>query len=66
MNAVINSIVPVCAVILLGQALKRFNLANRDFFSFSDRLIYYIFFPVIFSGRRELPTLPACLTGGWV
>ena len=55
MNAVIDSIIPVCVIILLGQALKRFNLATRDFFSVSDRLIYYIFFPVMLFWKTGIP-----------
>ena len=55
MNAVIDSIIPVCVVILLGQALKRFDLANRDFFGVSDRLIYYIFFPVMLFWKTGTP-----------
>jgi predicted permease len=55
MSSIINSIIPVCMVILLGQALRRFNLADRNFFSVSDRLIYYIFFPVMLFWKTGTP-----------
>ncbi|MGC9964793.1 MAG: AEC family transporter [Syntrophobacteraceae bacterium] len=55
MLIIVNSIIPVCMVILLGYAMRRFNLADRNFFNVSDRLIYYIFFPVMLFWKTGTP-----------
>jgi predicted permease len=44
---VLNGIFPVFALIILGHLLKRFDLTNDTFLNTSDRLIYFIFFPVM-------------------
>jgi len=44
---VMNHLLPVFALILLGAILKHFKLATAAFFSTSDRLIYFIFFPAL-------------------
>ncbi len=46
-SMVISSLFPVFALLLLGHLLKRFKLTTDDFLKTSDRLIYYIFFPVL-------------------
>ncbi len=43
----LNSLFPVFALLLLGNLLKRFNLTTEEFLKTSDRLIYFIFFPVM-------------------
>jgi hypothetical protein len=47
MQVIINSIVPLCVLIFMGMALKRFRLATTEFFQISDRLLYFIFFPTM-------------------
>ena len=44
---VFNSLFPVFALILSGSLLKRFGLTNDVFLQTSDKLIYYIFFPLL-------------------
>ncbi|MBI4775656.1 MAG: AEC family transporter [Deltaproteobacteria bacterium] len=44
---VLDSVLPVFLVIGLGSILARFRLTNETFLKTSDRLIYYIFFPVL-------------------
>jgi malonate transporter len=44
---VVNSLFPVLALILAGRLLKHFGLTNETFLRTSDRLIYFIFFPVL-------------------
>jgi predicted permease len=44
---VLNGIFPVFALIALGHLLKRFDLTNDAFLNTSDRLVYFIFFPVM-------------------
>jgi predicted permease len=44
---VFNSLFPVFALILSGSLLKRFGLTNDVFLQTSDKLIYYIFFPIL-------------------
>ena len=44
---VFNSLFPVFALILFGSLLKRFGLTNDIFLKTSDKLTYYIFFPLL-------------------
>jgi len=44
---ILNSIVPVFAVICLGTLLKRSGLTNSEFLKISDRLVYYVLFPLM-------------------
>jgi len=44
---VFNSLFPVFALILSGSLLKRFGLTNDIFLHTSDKLTYYIFFPLL-------------------
>lgn len=44
---ILNSVVPIFAVIALGGVLKRLGMIDETFIRVSDRLIYYIFFPAL-------------------
>ena len=44
---VLNSIFPVFGLILLGAILKKLKLTNETFLSASDRLVYFVFFPLL-------------------
>lgn len=44
---VLDSLFPVFALILLGIVLKRYRFTNDSFLQCSDKLIYYICFPVM-------------------
>ena len=44
---ILNSLFPVFAIIVLGHILKRFGMTNDLFLNCSDRLIYFIFFPIL-------------------
>ncbi len=44
---VLNSIIPVFGLILLGAVLKKLKLTNEAFLSTSDRLVYFVFFPLL-------------------
>jgi malonate transporter len=44
---VFNSLFPVFALILSGSLLKRFGLTDDVFLQTSDKLTYYIFFPLL-------------------
>jgi hypothetical protein len=44
---ILNSLFPVVVLILLGYFLKRFGLTNTAFLKTSDKLVYYIFFPLM-------------------
>ena len=43
----LNSLFPVFALLLLGNVLKTKGLTSEHFLNTSDKLIYYIFFPVL-------------------
>ncbi len=44
---VLESLAPVIALISLGAALRRFGLAPPAFFATADRLVYFVFFPLL-------------------
>ncbi|MBT3387924.1 MAG: AEC family transporter [Desulfobacula sp.] len=44
---VLNSIFPIFALLLLGSFLKHYNITNETFLKTSDKLVYFIFFPVM-------------------
>ncbi len=58
---VFNSLFPVFVLILSGSLLKRFGLTNDVFLQTSDRLIYYIFFPILLFWK--IGTAPTDLFG---
>ena len=47
MISVVNNILPVFALILAGHVLGRRALVPPSFFQTSDRLVYFLFFPVL-------------------
>jgi hypothetical protein len=42
-----NAIFPIFILLFLGSLLKRFNITNDTFLKTSDKLVYFIFFPVM-------------------
>lgn len=56
MSSVLDSILPIFAVIALGNFLKRFAFINEHFIRVSDRLIYFIFFPLLLFWKIGKPT----------
>jgi len=44
---VLNAIFPIFALLFLGNLLKHFNITNEVFLKTSDKLVYFIFFPVM-------------------
>ena len=47
MITIVNNLVPVFALIALGQLLGKKGFLPKEFFQFSDKLVYFIFFPVM-------------------
>lgn len=47
MILVLNGLFPVFALLVLGNVLKHLNLTSEIFLKASDKLIYYIFFPIM-------------------
>ncbi|MBU0944706.1 MAG: AEC family transporter [Proteobacteria bacterium] len=44
---VLNSLFPIFVLVVLGSVLKRFDLTSDAYLKTSDKLVYYIFFPVL-------------------
>lgn len=44
---ILNSLFPVMVLILMGFTLKRYGLTNATFLQTADKLVYYIFFPLM-------------------
>lgn len=53
---ILNSVLPIFAIIVLGSALKRMEWLDDSFIRASDRLIYYIFFPCLLFWKIGKPT----------
>jgi predicted permease len=47
MNLVLSSLFPVFSLLFVGYLLRRFGLTNDIFLKTSDKLIYFIFFPLL-------------------
>jgi malonate transporter and related proteins len=61
MSTVLNSVLPVFAIIALGSVLKRTGLIDDAFMGKSDRLIYYIFFPALLFWKIGKPATAAAV-----
>jgi malonate transporter and related proteins len=44
---VLNSLFPIFILVALGSVLKRFDLTSEAYLKTSDKLVYYIFFPIL-------------------
>ncbi len=44
---ILNAIFPIFTLLFLGSLLKHFNITNETFLKTSDKLVYFIFFPVM-------------------
>ncbi|MBU0971083.1 MAG: AEC family transporter [Proteobacteria bacterium] len=44
---ILDTLFPLFALLLLGSVLKKFQITNEGFLKTADRLVYYIFFPVM-------------------
>lgn len=56
MNIVFDSVVPVFALVALGRVLKSLNLTDDAFLRYADRLVYFIFFPVLLFWKIGTPS----------
>ena len=61
MVSILNSVVPIFAVIALGNLLRRFQVIDDTFIAVSDRLIYYIFFPALLFWKIGKPAAGATI-----
>ncbi len=61
MILILNSVVPIFAVIALGHLLRRFQFIDDTFIKVSDKLIYYIFFPALLFWKIGKPAGTATL-----
>jgi malonate transporter and related proteins len=53
---IVDSILPVFAVLALGSVLKRLRFTDDRFLRMSDRLIYFIFFPILLFWKIGSPS----------
>jgi malonate transporter and related proteins len=61
MMLILNSVVPIFAVIALGTLLRRLKFIDDTFITVSDRLIYYIFFPALLFWKIGKPAAGATI-----
>lgn len=43
----LNALFPVLALVVFGAAVKHWHLTDDTFLRTSDRLVYYVFFPLM-------------------
>ena len=66
---ILNAICPIFLLLLLGHLLKRFRITDDSFLKTADKLVYFIFFPVMLfwkigkSGPDSAGSLGLCLAG---
>jgi predicted permease len=44
---VLNALFPIFGLLILGSLLKRFGLTSESYLKVSDKLVYFIFFPIM-------------------
>ncbi|MGC8658095.1 MAG: AEC family transporter [Desulfomonilaceae bacterium] len=59
MLLILNSLLPIFALIILGSILKKVGWIDESFIRTSDRLIYYIFFPSLLFWKIGKPSTTA-------
>ncbi len=64
MYLILNSVLPVFAVIALGNFLKRIGLIDESFVRVSDRLVYFICLPVLLFWKIGSPSQGALIEWG--
>ena len=57
MTIILNSLFPVFALMALGASLRRFRMVDNVFLRTSDRLIYFIFFPIMLFWKIGAPAM---------
>ena len=60
---IVNALVPVLALLIIGALLKRWGLAESEFLRTSDRLIYYVCFPLMLFWK--IGGAPLALESAW-
>lgn len=63
---VLNTLFPLFFLLLLGWGLKRFGMIDARFLAMSDRLVYYVFFPVLLFWKIGSGTPDQGVSGGLV
>ena len=53
---IINTLFPLLAMMALGYMLKRRGMTSDEFLKTLDKLVYYIFFPVMLFWKTAKPT----------
>ncbi len=59
----LNALFPVLALILAGTAFKRWQITDTAFLRTSDRLVYFVFFPVMLFWK--IGAAPLQFNDGW-
>mgnify|MGYP001304149912 CR=1 FL=1 len=59
----LNALFPVLALILFGAAVKHWRLTNDTFLRTSDRLVYFVFFPLMLFWK--IGSAPLHFDDGW-
>lgn len=59
MSIIFDSIFPVFMLVALGNLLRRFEFVEQTFFQVSDRLVYFVFFPIMLFWKIGSPASAA-------
>ncbi len=66
MTSVLDSLLPLFLLIALGVVLRRTDLVGESFFQTSDRLVYYVFFPLLLFLKISRPTPGFMVHWSWL
>ena len=59
----LNALFPVLALILFGMAVKHWRITDEAFLRTSDRLVYFVFFPLMLFWK--IGAAPLRFDDGW-
>jgi predicted permease len=63
---VLNTLFPLFFLLLLGRGLKQYGMTDARFLAMSDRLVYYVFFPVLLFWKIGSSAPDSGVSGGLV
>lgn len=59
----LHALVPVLVLIVFGWCMRHFHLTDAAFHRTSDKLVYYVFFPIMLFGK--IGAAPLQFSGNW-
>jgi len=51
MRAIIEALLPICCLVLLGSAFRRYQFPAQNFWAAADKLTYFVFLPALLTSK---------------